>query len=119
MGLRTYIRARACVRVQSIYLVGGGLTIEVNIPLQELEGQRGEGAYIFGRIRYYDSVPKCHALAAVIAGDIYPQSSDHDEIEAKEHNSDTIDVFTSLTTYEILTAPTTYIAGSCISPILH
>ena len=71
MGLRTYIRARACVRVQSIYLVGGGLTIEVNIPLQELEGQRGEGAYIFGRIRYYDSVPKCHALAAVIAGDIF------------------------------------------------
>ena len=33
--------------VQSIYfkLVGGGLIIEVNIPVQELEGQRGEGAY--------------------------------------------------------------------------
>ena len=42
----------------------------------------------------------------------------HDEIEIKEHNFD-IDVLTSLTTYEILTAPTTYIAGSCISPILH
>ena len=41
----------------SIYLVGGGLIIEANIPVQELEGQRGEGAYfrrglIFGRIRY-------------------------------------------------------------------
>ena len=46
------------------------------------------------------------------------QSSDHDEIETKEHNCN-IDEFTSLTTYEILTAPTTYIAGSCISPILH
>ena len=31
--------------VQSIYLVGGGLIIEANIPVQELEGQRGEGAY--------------------------------------------------------------------------
>ena len=35
----------------------GGLIIEANIPVQELEGQRGEGAYfrrglIFGRIRY-------------------------------------------------------------------
>ena len=29
----------------SIYLVGGGLIIEANIPVQELEGQRGEGAY--------------------------------------------------------------------------
>ena len=43
--------------MQSIYLVGGGLIIEANIPVQELEGQRGEGAYfrrglIFGRIRY-------------------------------------------------------------------
>ena len=38
--------------------MGGGLIIEANIPVQELEGQRGEGAYfrrglIFGRIRYY------------------------------------------------------------------
>ena len=44
----------ALVRVQS-YLVGGGLIIEANIPVQELEGQRGEGAYfrrglIFGSI---------------------------------------------------------------------
>ena len=31
--------------MQSIYLVGGGLIIESNIPVQELEGQRGEGAY--------------------------------------------------------------------------
>ena len=31
--------------MQSIYLVGGGLIIEANIPVQELEGQRGEGAY--------------------------------------------------------------------------
>ena len=31
--------------MQSIYLVGGGLLIEANIPVQELEGQRGEGAY--------------------------------------------------------------------------
>ena len=40
-----YVRARARVYVQSIYLVGGGLIIEANIPVQELEGQRGEGAY--------------------------------------------------------------------------
>ena len=33
------------VYVQSIYLVGGGLIVEANIPVQELEGQRGEGAY--------------------------------------------------------------------------
>ena len=33
------------VYVQSIYLVGGGLIIEANIPVQELEGLRGEGAY--------------------------------------------------------------------------
>ena len=45
MGLRTFVRARAHVYVQSIYLVGGGLIIEANIPVQELEGQRGEGAY--------------------------------------------------------------------------
>ena len=45
MGLRTYVRAHTCVYVQSIYLVGGGLIIEANIPVQELEGQRGEGAY--------------------------------------------------------------------------
>ena len=25
--------------------MGGGLIIEANIPVQELEGQRGEGAY--------------------------------------------------------------------------
>ena len=31
--------------MQSIYLVGGGLIIEANIPVQEFEGQRGEGAY--------------------------------------------------------------------------
>ena len=41
----------------------------------------------------------------------------HDEIETEARN--TIDVCISLTTYEILTAPTTYIAGSYISPILH
>ena len=41
-----YVRARARVYyMQSIYLVGGGLIIEANIPVQELEGQRGEGAY--------------------------------------------------------------------------
>ena len=33
--------------MQSIYLVGGGLIIEANIPAQELEGQRGEGAYFW------------------------------------------------------------------------
>ena len=33
--------------MQSIYLVGGGLIIEANIPVQELEGQRGEGAYFW------------------------------------------------------------------------
>ena len=40
-----YVRARARVYVQSIYLVRGGLIIEANIPVQELEDQRGEGAY--------------------------------------------------------------------------
>ena len=61
-----------CSRVCTcaVYLVGGGLTIEANIPAQELEDQRGK-ELIFGRIHYYDSVPKCHALAAVIAGDIF------------------------------------------------
>ena len=48
--------AHACTC--AVYLVGGGLIIEANTPVQELEGQRGEGAYfrsglIFGRIRYY------------------------------------------------------------------
>ena len=35
------------VRTCAVYLVGGGLIIEANIPVQELvnEGQRGEGAY--------------------------------------------------------------------------
>ena len=49
VGLRTYVRTYVLARVynyvQSIYLVGGGLIIEANIPVQELEGQRGEGAY--------------------------------------------------------------------------
>ena len=43
------------IYVQSIYLVGGGLIIEANIPVQELEGQRGRGL-IFGRIRYYTCI---------------------------------------------------------------
>ena len=38
----------------AVYLLGGGLIIEANIPVQELEGQRGEGAY-FGRIWYYQN----------------------------------------------------------------
>ena len=29
----------------AVYLVGGRLIIEANIPVQDLEGQRGEGAY--------------------------------------------------------------------------
>ena len=29
----------------AVYLVGGGLIIEANIPVQELEGHGGEGAY--------------------------------------------------------------------------
>ena len=37
--------------MQSIYLVGGGLIIEANIPVQELEVKEGRGL-IFGRIRY-------------------------------------------------------------------
>ena len=41
-----YVRARTRVYyVQSIYSVGGRLIIEANIPVQELEGKRGEGAY--------------------------------------------------------------------------
>ena len=53
---------------------------------------------------------------------INAKSSDHaciDEIETKLKLRNTIDVFTSLTAYEILTVPTTHIAGSCIFPILH
>ena len=53
-----YTLAHAYIRTCAVYLVEGGLIIEANIPVQELEGQRGEGAYfrrglIFGRIRYY------------------------------------------------------------------
>ena len=49
-----YALVRACTC--AVYLVGGGLIVEANIPVQELEGQRGEGAYfqkglIFGRIQ--------------------------------------------------------------------
>ena len=39
--VRTYVLACTC----AVYLVGGGLIIEANIPVQELVGQRGEGAY--------------------------------------------------------------------------
>ena len=51
-----YVRAHARVYVCSL-LGGRGLIIKANIPVQELEGQRGEGAYfrrgfIFGRIWY-------------------------------------------------------------------
>ena len=35
--------ARACMC--AVYLVGGGLIIEANIPMQEHEDQRGDGAY--------------------------------------------------------------------------
>ena len=38
-----YVRACACTC--AVYLVGEGLIVEANIPVQELEGQRGEGAY--------------------------------------------------------------------------
>ena len=41
--VRTYTLGHACTC--AVYLVGGGLIIEANIPVQELEGQRGEGAY--------------------------------------------------------------------------
>ena len=41
-NVRTCSRAR--VRVQSTWWKGG-LIFEANIPVQELEGQRGEGAY--------------------------------------------------------------------------
>ena len=40
-----YVRARARVYMHAVYLVGGGLIIKAKIPVQELEGQRGEGAY--------------------------------------------------------------------------
>ena len=49
-----YVRAHARVYVQSIYLVGGGLIIEANIPVQELEGQTGKGAYFWeDTVLYY------------------------------------------------------------------
>ena len=55
-----YVRARARVYyMQSIYLVGGGLIIEANMPVQELEGQRGEGAYF-----REDTVVPHHARSA-------------------------------------------------------
>ena len=38
-----YMYALTCTC--AVYLVGGGLIIEANIPVQQLEGQRGEGAY--------------------------------------------------------------------------
>ena len=41
----TLAHAYNIVRTCAVYLVGGGLIIEANIPVQELEGQRGEGAY--------------------------------------------------------------------------
>ena len=41
MYVRTYALACTC----AVYLVRGGLIIEANIPVQEFEGQRGEGAY--------------------------------------------------------------------------
>ena len=41
--MHTYALASTCTC--AVYLVGGGLIIEANIPVQELEGQRGEGAY--------------------------------------------------------------------------
>ena len=69
---------------------------------------------------YYDSVP-----LDAMPWTINTQSSDHDEIETKEHNFNTdvaiiLYAFASLTTHEILIAhPTTYIAGSCISTVLH
>ena len=58
-----YVRARARVYVHLV----GGLIIEANIPVQELEGQRGEGAYfrrglIFGRIRYMYSQISFHSI---------------------------------------------------------
>ena len=57
--VRTYALAR--VYVCSLYLVGGGLTIKVNIPLQELEGQRGEGLIFSGgygiMIQYPNAMP--------------------------------------------------------------
>ena len=40
-----YTLAHAYIRTCAVYLVGGGLIMEVNIPVQEPEGQRGEGAY--------------------------------------------------------------------------
>ena len=38
-----YTLAHACTC--AVYLVGGGLIIKANIPVLELKGQRGEGAY--------------------------------------------------------------------------
>ena len=47
----------------AVYLVGGGLIIEANIPVEELEGQRGEGAYF-----REDTVIVAIGLAISIAG---------------------------------------------------
>ena len=42
-GRVMYVLTRMCTC--AVYLVGGGLIIEANIPMQELEGERGEEAY--------------------------------------------------------------------------
>ena len=43
--------------------MGGGLIIKANIPVQELEGQRGEGAYlredtVYGVLNFDDAYQK-------------------------------------------------------------
>ena len=50
-----YVRIRTCSHacICAVYLVGGGLIIEANIPVQKLEGQRGEGAYFREDTVYY------------------------------------------------------------------
>ena len=67
----TYVRTRSRACTCAVYLVGGGLIIEASIPVQELEGQRGDGAYfrmglIFGRIRYYYLLQACKSPGVAV-----------------------------------------------------
>ena len=75
-GVVTYVRARARVHTYVCSLLGGrGLIIEPNIPMQELEGQRGEGAYfredtvhVDSRRQFVVDRPNLHTTTELLHG---------------------------------------------------